>query len=79
MQHEISATNGCYEWEVSHPSMIKMLNYPTSGECVHTITLTAISRKESKTLVQITARDRDSGSTLRCVAKVGKVHHLSIL
>lgn len=58
--------------------MVKIVGYPQSGECVHTVSLIAISKKESKTLVQISARDRDSGTHLICVAKVGKVHHLSI-
>jgi len=63
VKHKLSASNGCYAWEISHPQMIKLspLKTTNEGDCVESVTLEPLLHKESKTLIWITAKDKNSG------------------
>jgi len=79
MKHELSASNGCYSWDISHPQMVSMQNHHTRGDCVDSVTLEPLLHEESKTLIWITAKDKSSGQILRSQVKLGLIHHISIL
>jgi nuclear pore complex protein Nup210 len=93
VRQELSATNGCYLWENSNPSLVSMTDQSgrsldggpqgsgTQGsqKCIDRVFLEPRTMRETKTLTWITARDRDSGQVLRCQAKVGAVDRLGIL
>lgn len=42
------------------------------NECLDSVVVEAASRKETKTLIWITAKDKNSGQVLRCAVKIGK-------
>lgn len=73
VKQEIRATNGCYQWDNSHPGLISMTrkdgskldnNAPDSrqeeSECLDSVIVEAASRKETKTLIWITAKDKSN-------------------
>ena len=64
VKHELFAINGCYEWEISHPHIISMKTGRVRGECVDSVILQPMINRESKTLVQIKAKDKSSGQVL---------------
>ena len=49
-----------------------------ASECIRTVYLEARTLRESKSNILITARDADTGTVLKCSAKVGLVHMLDI-
>ena len=66
VREEIYATNGCYQWENSHPNLIQMTDAQgqhlgtktESNHCMNRVWLEPHTLKASKTLVWITARDQ---------------------
>lgn len=63
-KHELFASDGCYNWEISHPHIIKMTEGRRRGSCVDSVFLEPAINRDSKTLVSIRARDISSGLIL---------------
>lgn len=88
VKFELSATNGCYQWQNSHPQLVSMTDIHgqsldhgrqhSSNECISRVFLQAKTLKETKSIILITARDINSGTVLKCNTKVGQVDRLDI-
>ena len=48
------------------------------GDCIDSVVLEPITTKASKTLIWITARDKNSGQVLHCEATVRKISRIEI-
>ena len=80
VKHKVHASNGCYKWEISHPQMVRLsaLDKHTDGDCVSSVQIEPLVQKESKTLIWITAKDKNTGSILRAQVKLGIIDRLKI-
>ena len=66
VKEEIEATNGCYQWENSHPNLIQMVDMhgfvldpkTPANQCVNRIFLEPKTVKPTKTLIWISAKDQ---------------------
>jgi len=58
VQYELTATNGCYKWEISHPQILSMTPKSRNGDCVETVILEPATLKDHKNLIWITAKDQ---------------------
>lgn len=54
------------------------LDSSRSNDCISTVYLEAKTLRETKSIILITAKDANSGTVLKCSAKVGLVHRLDI-
>ncbi len=81
VRQNLTAFNGCYSWESSHPHIVELEevpNYPGS-ECADTAFVYAVpSLKPSNQTVWITAKDSSSGMAVKCDVKVGRIDRLSL-
>lgn len=77
-KHELFASNGCYTWDISHPHMISMTPGKVRGDCVDSVILEPLLNRESKTLIWITAKDKNSGQILESQAQIAMLNRLAI-
>lgn len=81
VRQNLTAYNGCYKWESSHPHIVEIEEVPNSpgSECADSVFVHAVpSEKPSNQTVWVTARDSISHLTVKCDVKVGRIHHLSL-
>lgn len=76
----VTATNGCYRWKISHPSLIELKAYQSSvqPECANVAEVSNLQTKESKSVVWLTAKDSSSYKSLYAEIKVAKIDKLEI-
>jgi len=81
VRHNLTAFNGCYRWESSHPHIVEIEEIPNSpgSECSDVAFVHAVpSLKPSNQTVWITARDSISNMIVKCDVWVGWVSKLSL-
>jgi hypothetical protein len=60
VSYQISAINGCFQWEVSHPNLIEIQGVPSKVNpgCENVAVVRALSTKPTKSLIWISAKDK---------------------
>jgi hypothetical protein len=78
--HTVVAYNGCYQWKISHESLVEMSPIPSLShpECSNIVEVSSAAPREFSQAIWLSGHDLRTHRSLRAEIRVARIHRLEI-